>query len=108
LEKLVYSEAFQCLHCRQSVYRRRRILQFPGSFAGSWFTRCPQCARTEVMRARNVDRIDRTSGHVLSQVQRWLGAPLYKCRACRLQYYDWRGRRISDGSDAGERDLARP
>ena len=43
------------------------------------------------------DRIDSLSRHPLSMIQRVLLAPLYRCKNCRLQYYDWRPRKEAQG-----------
>ena len=51
---------------------------------------CPQCLRLDVHPVTTPDRIDSISTHPLSRLQRWTGAPLTKCKACRLQFYDWR------------------
>jgi len=93
IERLLYSEAFKCLHCGRSAYRQHRALRVERSFLWSWFTRCPRCARPDVVRVPKRDRTDSTSRHLLSRAQGWLGAPIYRCAACRLHYRDWRGRR---------------
>jgi hypothetical protein len=43
-----------------------------------------------VRRQRKHDRIDTVSNHPLSRLMQITGAPLNRCFACRVQYYDWR------------------
>ena len=54
------------------------------------YTHCVRCGTISVTRAAKRDRIDSVSRNILSRIQHLLGAPLNKCAACRLQYYDWR------------------
>jgi Zn ribbon nucleic-acid-binding protein len=91
IERLLYSDAYECRHCGHQVRRLRRSFRFPWSR----YTCCPQCARQDVRVAARRDKVDSVSTHLLSRVQRWTGAPLNKCPACRLQYYDWRSRLIT-------------
>ena len=57
------------------------------------FSRCSHCIRcgsSRVHRLTKRDRVDAMSRHVFSLIQLLTFAPLNKCVACRLQYYDWR------------------
>ncbi|HWB96023.1 MAG TPA: hypothetical protein VG672_04960 [Bryobacteraceae bacterium] len=36
------------------------------------------------------DHIDPMYRSILSWIQRWMGAPLFHCRYCRIQFYDLR------------------
>ena len=94
LEKVVYSDAFVCVRCGVRVgclyaILRDAKIQFECLF--SRYSRCLRCGKTEqVSRLEKRDYIDRFAKHPLSWVQRVMGAPISRCSACRLQYYDWR------------------
>ena len=90
LQKIAYSDAFQCKKCgfrRRVVYRFFRV---NATVFFSRYTHCVRCGTARVHRSAKADRIDSVSKHVVSMVQRMSGAPVYRCIACRLQYYDWR------------------
>lgn len=91
LEKLVYSEVFRCSKCsyqtRQPYLFIRRINY---GFVFSRYTHCVRCGTIYVKRVGKRDSVDSVSTNIFSRVQHILAAPLNKCSACRLQYYDWR------------------
>jgi len=61
-------------------------------FVFSRHSRCLKCGKTErVSRLAKRDYIDGFSKSPLSLLQGVMGAPINRCSACRLQYYDWRG-----------------
>ena len=90
VQKLVYSERFRCKKCGRRVSRLHGPLAATAEFVFSGHTRCIQCGTRRVHRLGKRDRIDWLSKHPLSWLFRLTGAPLNKCDACRLQYYDWR------------------
>jgi hypothetical protein len=90
VEKLVYLDCFYCKQCGLKTFRWRPELRIDRWFIASSHARCPRCSRSEVRRGTRHDRIESTSKHLLSRMQRWLFAPLTKCAACRLQFYDVR------------------
>src|SRR6266542_1368572 len=90
LQKLVFSEVFRCTKCGADVKRLHPILDLELSFVFSRYTRCIRCCTPRVQRLKKRDPIDSVSMHITSQLLRLTGAPLNKCPACRLQYYDWR------------------
>lgn len=51
---------------------------------------------------RSVDKIDRMYKNPLSYWQKFLGAELFWCPSCRLQYYDLRKRLPSESSKPSE------
>ena len=91
LEKLVYSDVFRCSKCG---YQARQpypsIRKINVGFVFSRYTHCVRCGTIYVKRVGKRDRVDSVSTNIFSRVQHVLAAPLNKCIACRLQYYDWR------------------
>ena len=60
------------------------------NFFVSTNARCVNCGTAKVQRVAKRDLLDGLSGHPVSQLQRLTFAPLNRCAACRLQFYDWR------------------
>ena len=88
--KIVYSALFRCRRCGLRTGEFHSGLSSNFQFVFSRNTRCVRCGTYDVRRGSRRDRIDGVSGHPLSLLQHILAAPLNKCPACRLQYYDWR------------------
>ena len=89
-QKVIYAELFRCSRCRTRVRRVYPFLRLNYEFLFSRHTRCVRCGTPAVHRMAKRDRVDSLSKNPLSQIQRLTGAPVNKCPACRLQYYDWR------------------
>jgi hypothetical protein len=89
-QKIVYADAFRCSRCHFRTRRLRTALSVSLAFYFSRFTHCIRCGSSRIERLKKRDRIDSTSKHPTSLLLRLTGAPLKKCPACRLQYYDWR------------------
>jgi uncharacterized Zn finger protein len=89
-QKLVYSDAFQCRKCGLRRRIVHQVLRVNATFFLSRYTHCIRCGTPRVHRSAKADRIDSMSHHVVSLIQRLSGAPVNRCIACRLQYYDWR------------------
>lgn len=51
---------------------------------------CPRCGNTRLKRYSRLDHIEGLYTAPHSHWQRFLGAPLYYCFPCRLQFYDFR------------------
>jgi uncharacterized protein with PIN domain len=88
LQKIVYSHVFVCPRCGTQVTQRH--LRFGGEPLFSRYTRCSRCGTFQVKVVPKRDYIDPVSKSLFSRLQWFLRAPLHKCNACRLQYYDWR------------------
>lgn len=88
--KIAYSALFRCRQCGFRTGKFHSWLSSNYRFMFSRYTRCVRCSTYNVHRGSKRDRIDGVSRHPLSLLQHILGAPLNKCPACRLQYYDWR------------------
>ncbi len=52
--------------------------------------RCPLCGTYRLRALAERDRIDKMHRNPLNVVQGMLGAKLYHCRYCRIQFYDRR------------------
>jgi hypothetical protein len=88
VQRLYTRAVFKCLRCgnRVAVYRR-----FVGAFGR--YTRCPQCGtRQNLSKLKSIDRVDRLNKNPLRWLLGVLGAPLYHCTFCRLQFWDTRSR----------------
>lgn len=83
-ERVVYRAAYRCRSCAERILVRRRV-PLP-----SRYTNCPRCASRALTILEKRDYIDKLNRNPLRLVQRYLGARLYYCWRCRLQYYDLR------------------
>jgi hypothetical protein len=57
------------------------------------YATCPSCGRDRVDRLKRKDEIEPVSKLPWSALQGFLGGKLYRCPACRLQFYDCRKQR---------------
>ena len=89
-EKLVYTDIFRCASCGYRLGSQRPFLLATVKFVFSRQTHCIRCGTSHVQRSSKRDRIDSVSRNLLSRILYLSGAPVNKCIACRLQYYDWR------------------
>ena len=90
LERLLYADAYECRPCGRRVRRLHSGLSVRYNFFVSRQARCVNCGTAKVQRVAKRDLLDSLSGHPVSQLQRLTCAPLIRCAACRLQFYDWR------------------
>jgi hypothetical protein len=90
LERLIYSDVFRCRKCDLRTKRVHRALRVNSTFFFSRHTHCIRCGTPNVQRIHKRDRVDTFSRHPASRLLHLTGAPINKCAACRLQYYDWR------------------
>ena len=93
LQRVLYSVAFECPRCHiglgwHHAFLARQLVRW--RFVFSRHSRCIRCAAYTVYQIDRRDHVDAVSREPLALVQRLLGAPIKKCPACRLQYYDWR------------------
>jgi hypothetical protein len=89
LEKLFFTDVFQCKQCRDDV-RFSRVDVFSSSFILSRYTCCASCRGSKVERVKRGWHFASRSPHLLSQLFRLTGAPAYTCLQCWRLYYDWR------------------
>jgi hypothetical protein len=93
LEKLLYSDVYVCVKCRNRVGHNQLVeaLKRQFTFICSFYSRCPHCGCYDtIQRLKKRDRIDPRSKSPLAWIQGLLGAPIRRCFPCRIQYYDWR------------------
>jgi uncharacterized protein with PIN domain len=95
-QRMLYSDAYVCRKCGYRTARFHPFIRVNATFVFSRYTHCIRCGTARVHRMAKRDRIDSMSRHVLSLVQHLAFAPVNKCTACRLQYYDWRPPKPSD------------
>ncbi len=88
LERLLYEAVVRCSGCQ-----RRFTAGQSWTFMFRTYVNCPKCGQTRLDRRRTQDGIDRVYKSPLSWLQRFLFAPIYHCRDCRIQFYDWRPRK---------------
>ncbi len=87
LERLLYAAAYRCEACNLRVRE-----SFLSRFRTARFVSCPKCGGHDVTALSKRDRIDGFNRHPLRLFQGMLGARLYHCSLCRLQFYDLRSR----------------
>ena len=86
LHKLFYTDMYICSGCTRRVGLWRSTL----IFLFSRHSRCIQCGSHAVHRVAKWDRVDRFTRNLLGLAQSLVGAPIFRCGGCRLQYLDWR------------------
>jgi len=87
LERVLYAAAYRCEGCRFRV--RVSVLD---RLRAARFASCPKCSGQDLTILKKRDRVDRWNRNPLRIAQRFLGASLYHCWSCRLQFYDLRYR----------------
>ena len=90
VEKLVWSDMYQCSGCQRRVGTCHRALYAYGRFLFSRYSRCIRCGSEAVQRLNKRDKVDGFSQNPLALVQALTGAPVNRCSPCRLQFFDWR------------------
>lgn len=93
LERFRHAAIYRCPVCRFEAAAPLTLL-YPQL---SRFARCPRCGTPELRVLPRRDPIEKTYRGPLSTLWGWLGAPLLYCRACRLQFYDFRQRLAGNG-----------
>jgi len=101
LQKLIYAEILRCGKCGFVSRRLHLFLRVAVMSHVSAYTRCVRCGTPHVVRAKKRDRMESLSNGLWSRVHQILGAPIYRCIGCRLQYYDWRPSRSQERRDTG-------
>jgi len=87
VERLWCARAWNCRGCGERFRERRPSFQ-------AWAS-CPRCGTARITTLRKRDPVDRMHHGALSFMSRLLGASLYHCNFCRLQFYDLRRPRTS-------------
>ena len=87
LERLVIAQAYRCAECRSRV----RVTKWR-SLLDRRYVCCPRCKGHDVQVLPRIDPVEHLDRHLHRFVHKWLGAPLFYCRFCRLQFFDRRPR----------------
>ena len=92
-QKLWYRSVYKCASCGAVEPTRREF----DAFRISTSCHCPRCGRTELKTMRKRDPIENYQRGLSRVIQKWLGAKLYYCDRCRLQFYDLRRTTLKAG-----------
>jgi hypothetical protein len=84
-ERLLYSKVFLCPLCE----RKTRVAKVPAP-CFSLHRKCPKCGGANLERLPRRDEIDPLYRNPVSLVQALIGASIWWCPDCRLQFYDVR------------------
>jgi DNA-directed RNA polymerase subunit RPC12/RpoP len=84
-EKLNQSQVFKCRHCGERQSIGGLLLIDRGKYAS-----CPSCGSYRVSVRQTPDKIDKMYSSPSSIFKRIFGGTLYRCRYCRIQFYDLR------------------
>jgi ribosomal protein L32 len=84
-EKLSSSNVFECGQCGERQTSGGWLLIDRGKHAC-----CPSCGSYRVTLRNTPDKIDRMYSSPSNFIYRLFGGALFKCRYCRLQFYDLR------------------
>ena len=84
-EKLLYAAMYECGKCHTRKPEPRWYALYLGDYP-----RCPRCGTYRVTHLLARDKIDKMLTGPINYAQFLLGADLYHCRYCRVQFYDVR------------------
>ena len=90
LEKLVWSDMYECPKCNRRTGAYHAFLYAHSRFLFSRHSCCVRCGSRAVQRLKKRDKVDGFSHDPLAWVQALTGAPVNRCSPCRLQFFDWR------------------
>jgi ribosomal protein L37E len=85
-ERLLYASVYQCPKC----HRKAKIPRYPSLYLVSLHRSCPRCGTPHLEKLRKRDKIDPLYRNPVSLLQGVLGARLWWCPFCRVQFYDCR------------------
>ncbi len=94
-ERLRYAAAYRCEICKDRV-----CVSHWQHWCAKKYVSCPNCGERDLTVLARRDKVDRMNRSPFRLLQHLLGARLYHCRHCRLQFYDLRGLRASAQSRA--------
>jgi DNA-directed RNA polymerase subunit RPC12/RpoP len=84
-ERLLYAAMYECGQCHTRKPEPRWYALHLGDYP-----RCPHCGTYRLTRMATRDKIDPMHKGPVNFAQYLLGADLYHCRYCRVQFYDVR------------------
>lgn len=77
-----------CYHCDNCGTDWKEYRSFIAIFQR--YVHCPRCYTYDLTKLSRRDKIDRMSSNPLRFLLLLVGAPLYHCTFCRMQFRDWR------------------
>jgi hypothetical protein len=86
-ERFFCAATYECRACHARQRYLRRLFDPP-----TVACRCPQCGTFDLLVLKRRDHIERYRPGLFRSLQRLLGARLYYCVFCRLQFHDIRKR----------------
>ena len=89
-ERILYRSAYKCPKCEFRHLRLRTLLRGVRATA-----RCPRCSSSRLKILKKRDKLEFMEKSLLRMAQGFLGAHLYYCSRCRVQFYDMRRYRAS-------------
>ncbi len=84
--KIACRATFECDHCGLNWNEFRPLFAIFQRYC-----QCPRCHNRDLTRLAARDRLDRMHPNPLRLLAGLLGASLYHCTFCRMQFRDWRG-----------------
>ena len=87
--RIWYLALYRCRNCERNSGVSRLVL-----FKVTSYLSCPKCGNFRLESFSKPDHIETKSNSPFSLIQKFLGAPLWCCPFCRLQFYDFRKRRV--------------
>src|SRR5450631_601185 len=85
-QRFIYRSLYRCSKCGLAEPHRRGWCRIHIARIAN----CPRCGCRDLKVFRKRDRVEGFQSSVWRRVQSWLGAKLYYCHICRLQFYDLR------------------
>ncbi len=89
-ERILYRSAYECPKCEDRHLRLRTLLRGVRATA-----RCPRCSSSRLKILKRRDKLEFMERSLFRLAQGALGAHLYYCSRCRVQFYDLRRYRAS-------------
>ena len=85
-ERPVYESVYRCKQCSRLQKNQKET----GSSAPGFVCACPRCGTTKLKIRRRRDAVDPIVKTLGNRLKGALGATLYHCEFCRLQFYSFK------------------
>ncbi len=86
-QRIFYRAVIGCDFCGERVFIPRSTFGFLQRYS-----QCPQCGTRDLSKLRSRDHVEKMNRNPLRMLLGLVGAPLYHCTFCRLQFRDPRKR----------------